>query len=233
MIDYIGPKDGPVVPGEELREVIYARDQREYLPLRTLRGSVTEVPVLSRWSPTPEQRQAIVEGKDIFLNLFTFGRPLQPIQMFVASDEDSTEIMQIVGIKPIQTDYGTSEITHMTCRSRMEQQGPWEYREGLDKWEYSPNGDRTCSFCGSLHPEDFMDLVRKAAAGEPIEVEPSDKTYKIYVGRQSVKNASEGGIKFYTWHLPTISDEDRELFAQAVANTRKRFEETMQRNYPG
>jgi len=237
MLSYINPKNGPVLPGEEEREVVYARDQKEYNPLRTLRGAAVEVPVLSRWSPTEEQRMAIYAGKDIFLNLFTFGGPLQPIQMFIGSDGDAIDIKDVIEAGHAKKDTGSSEITHMTCRSRMEQRGPWEYREGLDTWEYSPNGDRICSFCGSLHPDDFMELVRQAAEGgaeEVVEIEPSDKSYKIYVGRQSVRNASVGGIKFYTWHLPSpISDENKALFQQAVDNTRKRFEDMMGRNYPG
>ncbi len=39
--------------------------------------------MLSRWSPTPKQREAIAAGADIFLELMTFGTPLQPILMFV------------------------------------------------------------------------------------------------------------------------------------------------------
>ena len=234
MLSYISPKDGPVLLGEEDREVVYSRDGKEYLPLRTLRGSVTEVPVLSRWSPTPEQRQLIAEGKDIFLNLFTFGGPLQPIKVFVASDEDSEEIKKVISTGDVWMGDNHPDIMRMTCRSRMEQRGPWEYREGLDTWEYCPNGDRTCSFCGSLHPEDFLALVRLAAEGQPVEIEPSDKSYKIYVGRRTVRNASEGGIKFYTWHLSgPVSTSDQDLYEQAVLNTKKRFEEMMQRQYPG
>lgn len=234
MLDYVNPRDGPVLIGEDQWEVAYARDDKEYRPIKALRGSSVEVPVLSRWSPTKEQRLAIADGKDIFLRLLTFGAPLQRIQMFVASDDDTKEIKEVMAIGPSRTSLD-SEITHMTCPSRMQQQGPWEYREGLDNWDYSPNGDRICSFCGSLHPKDFMDLVKKSAACEEgVEIEPSDKGYKIYVGRPSVKNASEGGIKFYTWHLPPseVSPEDDVVFKLAVGNTRKRFEEMMQKNYP-
>ncbi len=53
------------------RQVVYAEDQPEYL-------------VLSRWPLTSEQRAAIAAGADIYLELLTFNRPLQPIVMFVA-----------------------------------------------------------------------------------------------------------------------------------------------------
>lgn len=36
-------------------------------------------------------------------------------------------------------------------------------------------------------------------------IDPTDKGYKFYVRQKGVKNASEGGIKFYTRHIP--SDE--------------------------
>jgi len=84
MISYLKPKDGPVIPGLEGREVIYAKDQPEYIALRTLVGNDRDRRVLSRWEPTPEQRKAIAEGADIYLQLLTFGQPLQPILMLVS-----------------------------------------------------------------------------------------------------------------------------------------------------
>lgn len=74
----------------------------------------------------------------------------------------------------------------------------------FDRWDAMPNGDRCCSFCGSLHPDDFKRLVeRAAAADDQTWIERSTKGYKWYVHQPGVKNASEGGIKFYTWHLPS------------------------------
>lgn len=85
-IDFLLPKDGPVVEEMEKAEVVYARTQPEYNPLRTLVSRDQTRKVLSRWEPTPAQRKAIAEGEDIFLELMTFGNPLQPIRMFVAGD---------------------------------------------------------------------------------------------------------------------------------------------------
>ena len=67
-----------------------------------------------------------------------------------------------------------------------------------DTWlrEY---GYRTCSWCGSMHPEDFMRICRSGSG----EVGPTDKRYKAYV---------EGGIiraKFYFRHL--TEDQRREF----------------------
>ncbi len=68
--------------------------------------------------------------------------------------------------------------TH-TCPRRMNEFGPWEREEGLD--EYNSRGGlvgqpRSCSFCGSMPPEDFMEAVRTGC-----EIGPTDKSYKLYV----------------------------------------------------
>jgi hypothetical protein len=84
MWDYMQPKDGPVVDGLESQEIVYAEHQPQYIPLRTLRGSGKFVPVISRWSPTEEQRKLIADGADIYLELSTFGHPLTPIRMVVS-----------------------------------------------------------------------------------------------------------------------------------------------------
>lgn len=84
MFDYLKPKDGPVVDGLEAKETVYAKDQPEYIPLRTLRSSGPMGAVISRWTLTPEQRKAVADGADIFLELSTFRNPLQPIRMAIS-----------------------------------------------------------------------------------------------------------------------------------------------------
>jgi len=84
MISYLKPKDGPVIDGLEHKEIVYAKDQPQYIALRTLVGNDKDRRVLSHWEPTPEQREAIAKGADIYLQLLTFGEPLQPILMFVS-----------------------------------------------------------------------------------------------------------------------------------------------------
>lgn len=90
-MDYLYPHDGPVIEGLEHIEVVYAKDQPEYIPLRTLRSADGQGRVFSRWTPTPEQREAIADGDDIFLELFTFGHPLQPIRMMIGDGKENTE----------------------------------------------------------------------------------------------------------------------------------------------
>lgn len=111
--------------------------------------------------------------------------------------------------------------------------------EGQDRWQrFKSNGDRVCSYCGSLHPDDMFEIVRQSAEasedadyGSVPEIEPSDKFYKIYVRRPGVRNAMEGGIKFYVCHLPRGKDgkvdvppEREKEYRRAVASSRKRFD---------
>lgn len=135
----------------------------------------------------------------------------------------------------------------MTCGRRAESgmdrdDSPFTgvFRSGtnLDRWQkFKSNGNRVCSYCGSLHPDDLFDLVRQSA-GAPqdveyssvVEIEPSDKSYKIYVHQPGVRNAHEGGIKFYTPHLPrnsdgssAVTDEQNTEYSRAVHASRKRF----------
>src|ERR1700719_4054431 len=88
MFDYLMPKNGPVFAGLEEREVLYAKDQPEYNPLRTLVSRDRERRVTSRWTLTDEQRKSVAEGADIFLTMLTFGEPLQPIQMAVGDGKE-------------------------------------------------------------------------------------------------------------------------------------------------
>lgn len=57
------------------------------------------------------------------------------------------------------------------------------------------NSER-CSYCGSMHPDEFMRLAENGA-----ELVPTDKTYKVYVGDR----------KFYFQHL---SVDQRKRFVE-------------------
>ena len=75
-----------------------------------------------------------------------------------------------------------------TCGSRNSQLGPFERGENLDHWRKEENGNRTCSFCGSLHPDDALEIIKEQGFG----VISQAKSYKWYVGR--------GHNKYYMWH---------------------------------
>jgi hypothetical protein len=79
-----------------------------------------------------------------------------------------------------------------TCPRRVNELGPWEHKEGLDTWRE----DGTCSFCGSLHPDKFIQAVKDGAG-----VVPTDKNYKAYV--------NPGHRKVYFQHMD--ADQKQEL----------------------
>lgn len=137
----------------------------------------------------------------------------------------------------------------MTCGRRSESGmdvvgGPFKLSgRGLDRWhKFKSNDNRTCSYCGSLHFDDMLRLVKLAAETPEdadyqttVSIEPSDKNYKVYVRQPGVRNASEGGIKFYMQHVPRtddnkidVSPEQQKEFGEAVRRSRVRFDRYLQ-----
>lgn len=111
-----------------------------------------------------------------------------------------------------------------TCPRRMNEVGPWKHEENLDRWLPHKNGERVCSFCGSLHPEDFIKLCHQAAQpGAEVDIETSSKEYKYYIRRDSVRKTNDGAIKFYTQHAPDpLPEGDDIIFTEAVKWSRHR-----------
>lgn len=74
-----------------------------------------------------------------------------------------------------------SGTTH-TCPRRMADMGPWQREPGLDTWEtghglVGVQGEQpSCSFCGSLNPDVFMQWLRDGA-----QLGTTDKSYKAYI----------------------------------------------------
>ncbi|MDB5358810.1 MAG: hypothetical protein JWO51_107 [Rhodospirillales bacterium] len=85
MFDYLKPHDGPVVAGLEEHETVFAKDQPQYLPLRTLPGEDGNS-AISRFHLTDAQRKAVAEGADIYLEIVHFRGPLAPSRMMVMSE---------------------------------------------------------------------------------------------------------------------------------------------------
>ena len=79
-----------------------------------------------------------------------------------------------------------------TCPRRMTEFGGWERQEGIDEWMESPRREGElipfCSFCGSLNPERFLELV-----ADGWSVGPTDKNYKAYL-RQAFTIPSDRAI---------------------------------------
>lgn len=85
-----------------------------------------------------------------------------------------------------------SDIEKFSCPRRL-------LPDTVDTWR---NGS-SCSFCGSLHPDVFME---RALAGT-ITLGPTDKAYKVYV------EATEGTdkldtVKFYFTHLSEAQQDE-------------------------
>lgn len=121
-----------------------------------------------------------------------------------------------------------------TCPRRMREMGPWPREEGLDSWSEDPRreGEITpfCSFCGSLHPGKFLELVASGWV-----TEPTDKTYKAYLcqapvpqnrtaapGQPLSVSGSRARSKFYFQHL---SDAQQEQFVDLYNKGMMRFAE--------
>lgn len=90
MFDYLTPHDGPVVIGLEQFEKVYAKDQPQYRPLRTLPGRDGDS-AIARFSLTEAQRKAIAEGADLYLELLHYGGPLAPSLIMVMSKPADTD----------------------------------------------------------------------------------------------------------------------------------------------
>lgn len=66
--------------GEEFvaHEIVFAKDQPQYKPLPAICNRNDGI-VLTRWKLTDTEREAVALGADLFLSVYTFGQPLQPL----------------------------------------------------------------------------------------------------------------------------------------------------------
>ena len=72
-------------------EVVFAKDQPQYIPLPSLKFS--DGLVVTRWSLSWAERIHLILGGSLFLGVLTFNSPLQPIRM-------STSVDEVVGLMP-------------------------------------------------------------------------------------------------------------------------------------
>lgn len=71
----------PVIPGLEKYEIKIAEHQEEYQTLPALK--LPDNSVVTRWRLTWSERLAVLFGGNIFLSIWTFGQPLQPVYLEV------------------------------------------------------------------------------------------------------------------------------------------------------
>ena len=80
-------------------EVGYGKGQPEYTTLPAIRNSTGVV--LSRWKLSDEERKAVSEGADMFLSVWTFGQPLQPLRVEIGEcDHSIIEFAEQMGLIP-------------------------------------------------------------------------------------------------------------------------------------
>jgi hypothetical protein len=78
----------PVLPGYEVPEIVFAKDQPEYSPLPAVVFDQPQRPILTRWEFTDEERQRIANGESLYLWVYTFGQPLQPLAPQIATAKE-------------------------------------------------------------------------------------------------------------------------------------------------
>lgn len=107
---------------------------------------------------------------------------------------------------------------------------------GPDRWRDMPNGEHTCSYCGSMRAEEFITFCKEVISNPDVNlrIEISDKSYKIYVNRPAVKNAGDGPIKFYMMHAPMSATKEGhydevfcDLVSAAAVISRTKFDKFM------
>lgn len=72
----------PVVPGMNLQEIVFAKDQPQYGPVPAV---MFEARVITRWKLSWKERFKLLFTGNLWLTLLTFGQPLQPILLEVDS----------------------------------------------------------------------------------------------------------------------------------------------------
>lgn len=128
------------------------------------------------------------------------------------------------------TSVGPDFNEHFFCKDRPAPPHPFKI-PAHDEWRLHGDGTHTCSWCGSLHPSDFVEIMEKYADGiEGYSFSTTSKAYKVYGHGPGVRNASEGGIKFYGWHLPQGSEEGLR-FRQAESRARAEFSRRMKAKF--
>ncbi len=81
----------PVIPDENLNEIIIAENQPEYQNLPALQCG--DGVILTRWKLTDEERRIVAETGDVYLYMHTFGQPVTPVLLQVEKPEFDTPLI--------------------------------------------------------------------------------------------------------------------------------------------
>ncbi len=78
----------PVIPGKDLKEIIVAEHQEEYGNLPSIKFA--DGLLCTRWEMTTEERDFVAKNGYIYLWIWTFGNPVQPV-LLEAKDPEIPE----------------------------------------------------------------------------------------------------------------------------------------------
>lgn len=81
----------PVIAGHEAEEIVLAKNQPEYAPLPALPIDGGQM-VLTRWRFTWRERLQILFFCDLFLWVWTFGKPFQPVALEITTRVTEREV---------------------------------------------------------------------------------------------------------------------------------------------
>ena len=84
--DYLSPAQGAVIDGLENIEKIFALEQGEYLPIRTLQGEHGRSAIY-RCELTAQQREMVAAGADVLVEILHFGGPLAPSRVMLLNQQ--------------------------------------------------------------------------------------------------------------------------------------------------
>lgn len=70
-MDISDPRIDPSLVPAGSRAIVIAEHQAEYQDLPSVRTPLGQV--ITRWTPTPEERAAVMRGEDIFVTLLSHG----------------------------------------------------------------------------------------------------------------------------------------------------------------
>lgn len=69
------------------REVVYAKDQPEYIPLPAERWK--DGTVVTKWNLSWKERLKVLFNGHFYLSVLTFNQPLQPVRLSVNRPEET------------------------------------------------------------------------------------------------------------------------------------------------
>lgn len=77
-----------ISPNTGAKEIVVAEDQPAYskYPAALYLDEDETMCLLSRWTFTDEERQAIANGEDFYLGILTGGKPVQPVLLQVGAE---------------------------------------------------------------------------------------------------------------------------------------------------